>query len=347
MRVYIAPGAGLGDREVSALKRLSPNSRMLILDELQHPDSHGTVKWILNHRDPEAALADAITENVQQASADAASGGLGGGLGKSFFKKLAKLHRKIFHSVVKVQKKVFKADPIHKAVFGGKKRRPGTAPVAAAAATAAAPAPSGDPGPSAPPPVYAPPPTPDASQYTQASQGPVNYVQEQPPDAAPAPAPDAAPAPAPASAPDVSSPYQTGTDETAGLPSASGYTLVVEGQTITNYPVPIGTLSSLIQSGTQPGDRFEIMADGVGTGLRVRTATGFISIPESMRAQVMAMPHDQVLALLTQAASNVAAKGTPTPDAVPTAPAAGGGGTLWMLGAGAAALLAMSGRKHR
>jgi hypothetical protein len=148
-------------------------------------------------------------------------------------------------------------------------------------------------------------------------------------------------------------PYTTGTDETAGLPSASGYTLTVEGQTITNYPVDITQISSLVASGTQPGDRFEISADGVGTGLRVRTATGFISIPDSMRAQVMAMPQGQVLALLTQAAANVAATGVPTPTPVPApAPATttptDGSGLLWLLGAGGAAVAAMSmGGKRR
>lgn len=338
MRVYIPPGAGLGDRELSAMRRLSENSRRMIVDELQHPDSHATVKWILNQRDPEAALADAIAENIHQASKDAASGlsGIGDGLGRSFFKRLARFHRKLFHM-----------DPIHKAVFGGNKKHHSAPPPAPPAPTPAPDTSSAPPPPPPPPPpVYVPPPTPDASQYTQSTQGPVNYVQEQPPpdpSAPPPPDPSVAAAPAPpvAAAPSA---YSTGTDETAGLPTASGYTLTVEGQSITNYPVPLSTLSSIVQSGTQPGDRFEIMADGVGTGLRVRTATGFISIPDSMRAQVMAMPHDQVLAMLTQASATVAATGVPTPDptATPAAPAAGGSGTLWMMGAGTAVALAMA-----
>ncbi len=59
-----------------------------------------------------------------------------------------------------------------------------------------------------------------------------------------------------------------------------------------------------------------------------------------MRAQVMAMPHDQVLAMLTRAASNVAAAGGP-PEPAPVAASSGGGGWgLWaVLGAGALAVV--------
>jgi hypothetical protein len=359
MRVYAEPGYGLSDIETEALRRLSPRSRALILDELGHPDSHGTIQWVLRQRDPERALANAVAENVHQATIDVAAGGLSDGLGRSFFKRLARLHRKIFNRL----------DPIRKIAFGGKKKHRGGAPIVSQPAAAAATPASTDASstPPLPPPQPPPPPLPSpvtyaappdsTSSYSPPPQGPVNYVQEQPPpdvaspqamppDAPPVPLPaQVAPPPTPAAAPS----YAESTDETTGLPSAGGYTLTVEGQTITNYPVPLGTLSSLVQSGTQPGDRFEILADGVGTGLRVRTAGGFIAIPDSIRAQVMAMPHDQVLALLTQAAANVAAAGGPDgPAPVPT-PASSGGGTTAVLLAilgGGAALVASKGKRR-
>lgn len=380
MQVYAPPGPGLGSQEVSAFQRLSPRSRALVADEFRSPESHEAIRWVLQQRDPEAALADAISENVHQASRDAASGvGLGDGLGRSFFKRLTRFHRKIFNVFKKV-------DPGLHALT--KKKHSGSAAVPYAAATASAPAPMPPPvdsGSSAAPGMYNMPapivPTPPASQPSPSSsmynmpspQVPVNYVQEQPPTdpsaSAPptfdpstmtqvaAPATPVAPVPAAASpsTPVAASSYTTGTDETAGLPSATGYTLTVEGQTITNYPVDITQISSLVQSGTQPGDRFEILADGVGTGLRVRTTTGFISIPDSMRAQVQAMPKGQVLALLTQAAANVAASGVPMPTPLPAtpppsaAPASDGGGIVWLLGAGGvvAALAVAGGGKRR
>jgi hypothetical protein len=364
MRVYAAPGYGLGAPETENFRRLSPRSRALVADELQHPDSHKAVHWILSQRDPEAALADALRENVHQASRDAASGsGLGDGLGRSFFKKLMRFHSRIFKTFKKI-------DPgLH--ALTAKKKHHGGPPVSAATAAAAAappaPAPAqADPSASTPVPVAQPAPMPypaqsvDPSTYTPPV--PVNYVQQPPPTdpnaAAPADpnaaaASAAADAASPASAPAPTGPYTTGTDETAGLPTATGYTLTVEGQTITNYPVDITQVSSLVASGTQPGDRFEISADGVGTGLRVRTTTGFISIPDSMRAQVMAMPRGQVLALLTQAAATVAAAGVPTPAAVPTttpatSAAPDNSGLFWLLGAGGVAAAAMSmGGKRR
>jgi hypothetical protein len=369
MRVFAAPAHGLGAPEVSAFRRLSPKSQSIVADELRDPESHETVRWILKHRDPEAALAEAIDENVHQASRAAASGaGVGDGLGRSFFKRLARIHRKVFNVFKKV-------DPGLHALTRKKRSGPPTGPPIVsqtAAVSAPTPTPTVDPIPAntAPP----PPPPPDATQYTQPPV-PVNYVQEQPPpdpsatdpsQYAPPPPPPTqmmpaqlapTPAPATASISPSGAPYTTGTDETAGLPTATtGYTLTVEGQTISNYPVDITQIASLVQSGTQPGDRFEILADGVGTGLRVRTTTGFISIPDSMRAQVQAMPQGQVLALLTQAAASVAASGVPTPAPLPPAPppapapAPGGNGTVWLLGAGgvaAALALAAAGGKRR
>ena len=128
MRVYEESRYGLGVVELNGLRQLSGNSRSLISEELQEPESRETILWILRQDDPERALANAITENIQQASAAAADGsGLGDGLGKSFFKKLKKLHSRIVHAVVKIHKKI---DPGLRAVTRKKSPKKTAAPAA-------------------------------------------------------------------------------------------------------------------------------------------------------------------------------------------------------------------------
>ena len=469
MRVWIPPEAGLGAKEIYNLKRLSRPSLEIIADELTEPGSHEAVRWILQQRDPERALAkviaDSISFTVETLRANP-NAGMGDLLGKSFFKKLHKIVKKVTVSIPKkIASKVANKNPIYKklkptlkkvanvvrknlpiiltvagavlAPFTGgaslavaaalttarqlyvaKKaaddaKKAGKAEAAAMQAqvsqqeaevmqqadqvyadnqdiflaagydqarwnsltldqkieviTAAS---NGTLKPT-PEAVAAQQQVVDAANQAAASAGasavtasgaqqlprpmpqpqPYPYPQPQPPtytstSAAPAPAPTPAPAAAaPAPAPSVGSEQS---DETAGLPSASGYTVNVEGQPITNYPVDLSTLSSIIASGTKQGDRFEIMADGRPTGLRVRTASGFISIPDSMRAQVMAMPPGQVLQMLKSAAENVAASGGPEgPDPV-AEPENSGGGSWGLFAALAVGGLALaSGGKKR
>lgn len=451
MRVYVPPGAGLGAREIYALRRLSRPSLEIVADELQEPGSHEAIRWILRQRDPERALAGAIAESIHRTLAAVAANpgaGMGDLLGKSFFKKLHKIVKKVLVTAPKkLASKIASKDPLYKAtanirkkvmntvrknlpiiltvagavlapftggaslavasalvvarqlyvakVEADKAKRAGKAE--AASMQAAVDAQEADLARQVAD-IYNEnkdiflaagydearwnsltldqkvdvitqasngtlKPTPEAIAAQQAAQQQISQTVTQvatstaaaqmpqtmpytpPPSytdtsAAPAPAPTPAPAAAaPAPAPSVG-PEQT--DETAGLPTASGYTVNVEGQPITNYPVDLGTLSSIIASGTQPGDRFEIMADGRPTGLRVRTAGGFISIPDSQRARVMAMPRGQVLALLQQAAANVAASGGPEgPDPV-AEPASSGGGSWGLLAALAAGGLALA-----
>jgi len=118
MRVYIPPGAGLGAPEISAMRRLSRPSLQVIVEELQEPGSHDTIRWILQQRDPERALADAITENIQQATLEATAHHYAGlsdaGMGKSFFKKLVKINRRVFNAARRVTSKIAQHDPIYK-----------------------------------------------------------------------------------------------------------------------------------------------------------------------------------------------------------------------------------------
>jgi hypothetical protein len=474
MRIYIPPGAGLGAPEITALRRLSRNSLEIIAQELTEPGSHEAIKWILKQRNPEAALAQTIAENVRYATdfyIKNPGAGMGDLLGKSFFKKLVKVVKKVTISIPKkIASKVASIDPLykiakptlkkvmnvvrknlpiiltvagavlapftagaslaiasvltvarqlyvnkieaHKAVVAGKAEagamqaqvdqqtatvmqqadqvyadnqeifmaagydqatwnaltldqkidiitqasngtlKPTAAAIAAqqqitqtaTSAVASAAVQMQNQGPTtgaAQQPYPAPYPP-----YTGSSSAPPppDYYPPTPPPSQPPPPPSVSAPPPP---PVQSGPLPEQFDETAGLPGASGYTLNVEGQPITNYPVDMGTLTSIITSGTQPGDRFEIFADGMPTGLRVRTASGFISIPESMRSQVMAMPRGQVLAMLNRAADNVAAAGGP-PEPAPVAAASGGSSWgLWaVLGAGALAVASSGGKKR-
>ena len=117
MRIYVPPESGLGAPEISALRRLSRPSLEIIAEELHEPESREAVRWILQQRDPERALVGAIAETVQQATHAAMSdpGSGMGELGKSFFKKLTKIHRKVFKSARKVVTKVAHKDPLYKA----------------------------------------------------------------------------------------------------------------------------------------------------------------------------------------------------------------------------------------
>ena len=122
MRICCTPEMGLGANEISAMRRLSRPSLQIIAEELHEPESRETVRWILSQRNPERALAEAIAENVRQATASIHEGaalgyGMGDyGMGKSFFKKLAKIHRKVFNTVKKVASKVANKDPIYRAI---------------------------------------------------------------------------------------------------------------------------------------------------------------------------------------------------------------------------------------
>lgn len=461
MRIWIPPGAGLGAREIHALKRLSRPSLEVIADELTEPGSHEAIRWILRQRDPERALAGAIAESIHHTLAAVAANpgaGMGDLLGKSFFKKLHKIVKKVLVTAPKkLASKIASKDPLYKATANIRKKVMNTvrknlpiiltvagavlAPFTGGASLAVASAlvvarqlyvakveadKAKRAGKAEAASMQAAvdaqeaelarqvadiynenkdiflaagydearwnsltldqkvdviqqasngtlKPTPEAIAAQQAAQQQISQTvtqvatstaaaqmpQPMPYPSQPSSAPPsysdlvndpsamvAATTPTPATEKQTPAPTPTlspeQTDETAGLPSASGYTVNVEGQPITNYPVDLGTLSSIIASGTQPGDRFEILADGRPTGLRVRTAGGFISIPDSMRAQVMAMPHDQVLTLLRQAAANVADAGGPAgPDPVPE-PASSGGGSWGLLAALAAGGLALA-----
>lgn len=119
MKVYVPRGAGLGDHEIFAMRRLSPGSLALIADELTNPASWPSVRKVLRAPDVEKAIADEVARTVELAvSAIAPAVGMGDydyegddlqdvGFG-NFFKKIGKKIKKVAKKVVDIHKKVLK-----------------------------------------------------------------------------------------------------------------------------------------------------------------------------------------------------------------------------------------------
>ena len=95
-------------------------------------------------------------------------------------------------------------------------------------------------------------------------------------------------------------------------PSAPGGEAPQEGATVGTFDLlvegqRVGTFSTLEDAAraalgmTQPGDRFEVIANGQSTGLRVRTSKGSIDVPPDIEAQVRAMPREKMAAFVAQA----------------------------------------------
>ena len=80
---------------------------------------------------------------------------------------------------------------------------------------------------------------------------------------------------------------------------------------------------------TIPGDRFEIIAGGQSTGLRVRTADGSVDVPPDIEAQVRSMPRARMGEFVGDAEKAIAERG--------------GGGFPWWLILGGGGLLKVAG----
>jgi hypothetical protein len=106
------------------------------------------------------------------------------------------------------------------------------------------------------------------------------------------------------------------------------YDVVVEGKNIGTY----NTLDSANQAATvntNRGDRFEIIAGGVPTGLQVRTAAGPVAIPPEAKAGVESVSKDKMLNVVSKAEQQVMKQGAPS------------GFPWWVLIAGGAAAVAV------
>lgn len=169
------------------------------------------------------------------------------------------------------------------------------------------------------------------------------------------PAPSSAPAPIPASAPPVPIPQvgsspsgggdlppvpvsyvQEGSDGGAATPAVNApigaYTAVLEG--VQRQFSSLADASSYLTGAAQVGDRFEVLYNGASTGLKIKATDGsLISVPDAQAAQVRAMSHADVLALLQQATATASSPGSP------------GVWILGVIGAGAAAYAAYGRKK--
>jgi hypothetical protein len=116
----------------------------------------------------------------------------------------------------------------------------------------------------------------------------------------------------------------------AAPPPSTVYDLYVEGvKAATAYAV--SDIAQDADALTKIGDRFEIDVNGVSTGLKIKTVSGPISVPDSDAAAVRAMSPAQVQDAVKQASTSV------------PPPASGGGGIwAWVLGGGAAAAYAIA-----
>ncbi|MGH8898768.1 MAG: hypothetical protein ACRDZ4_17535, partial [Egibacteraceae bacterium] len=133
--------------------------------------------------------------------------------------------------------------------------------------------------------------------------------------------PGYAPPEAPADAPAPPAGAWTTREELRG----AGFDLIVEGQRVGSFTT-LEAASRAALGMTQPGDRFEVIAQGRPTGLRVRTSTGSVDVPPDLVEKVLSLPREKMAEFVRQGEKDVAAKAaTPFP--------------WWILAAGGAALL--------
>jgi hypothetical protein len=78
------------------------------------------------------------------------------------------------------------------------------------------------------------------------------------------------------------------------------FALLIEGQQAGTF-TKLEDAAKAALAMTKPGDRFEVIAGGKSTGLRVRTSSGSIDVPPDMEAQVRAMSRDKMGEFVAQA----------------------------------------------
>lgn len=105
------------------------------------------------------------------------------------------------------------------------------------------------------------------------------------------------------------------------------FDVLVEGQKIGTFGV-LGEAAQAALQATTPGDRFEVIANGQSTGLRIRTSSGSIDVPPDIEAKVRTLPRERMGEFVEKAEKELADK-------------KGGGFPWWLLlvGGGAALVL--------
>jgi hypothetical protein len=106
------------------------------------------------------------------------------------------------------------------------------------------------------------------------------------------------------------------------ITSKGTFDVYVEGDKVGIYD-SLDMASKNVLMKTKRGDRFEVVANGVSTGLRIRTSSGSIDVPADIDAKIRTMNRDEVVSFVEKAEKET---GT-------------GGGVPWylILGGGAAA----------
>ena len=102
------------------------------------------------------------------------------------------------------------------------------------------------------------------------------------------------------------------------------YVLMIE-QTEAGRYGKLEDASAATISLTVPGDRFEVLLNGKSLGIRIRTSTGSMAVPDDVGVQIYAIARDQMTQFVAQAENEVAKSG---------------GVPWWLIGGGAAAAVA-------
>jgi len=110
------------------------------------------------------------------------------------------------------------------------------------------------------------------------------------------------PAPAPSGPPGAAPP-----PEAAAPAPPPGFDLVIEGQAAGTFP-DSATANRAALAMTKLGDRFEIIAQGQSTGLRLRTSEGALDVPPELEANIRGLSHEKVVEFVTKAEREAAAK---------------------------------------
>jgi hypothetical protein len=110
---------------------------------------------------------------------------------------------------------------------------------------------------------------------------------------------------------------------------ADTYVLMVEGARAGMFDNLEIAASATIKL-TTPGDRFEVLCNGTSLGIRIRTSTGSVAVPDDVGTNIYSVPRENMTQLVTQAEKETAA---------PPAPSAGGL-PWWLLPAAGAAAVA-------
>lgn len=95
----------------------------------------------------------------------------------------------------------------------------------------------------------------------------------------------------------------------ASTASPMTYDVVVEGKTVGTYPSAAAANQAALDN-TNRGDRFEVIAGGQSTGVKVQTAAGPIAIPPGQEDQVMAVSKDKMLDVVKKAETDAMQQGT-------------------------------------